>query len=1077
MSEERVIRVFVSSTFIDMQAEREELAKHVFPQLRKKCEVRGVTWLDVDLRWGITEQEADRGEVLPICIADVRRCRPYFIGILGHRYGTTLDKIEQRLLEREGWLSAYHSRSYTEIEIDCGVLNDPNMADHAYFYFRDFAFSDEVQKQNALKQEQPQAAEKLADLKNRISKSRFPLLENYQSARQLGESVFADFDRLIDRLFPEQLVHEPLDREASRHEVFVASRTGFYVPCQEYFDQLDAHAQSGGRPLVLTGESGLGKSALLANWVARYRTRYPKDFVFSHFVGASPASTNWAALASRMIRELNCVCRLSISIPDSPDQLRLAFADALRVAGATHRVVIILDALNQLEDRDHAPDLIWLPRELPDNIRLIASTLPGRALAEIERRGWSTLRLDGLANDKRRQLIRYYLQRYGKTLESDLAEKIASTPLASNPLFLTALLEELRVWGEHELLASEVGKYLAASSVADLFEAILTRYERDYQRDRKDLVRDAMTFIWAARYGLSEAELRDLLGSPDGTPLPAAHWAPLFYAAERSLMGHGGLLNFFHEYLRQAIRTRYVPTEAQQHAAHLRLADYFAQREGPRKIQELAWQLAQSREWERLRDLLADLSFLDAATLTSAYDVFARWGELKLQRPDSPIEAYRPVVAAPESYPIHVLWAVANLLQLLGFAQESIPLLSSLSNRLGGAAAIQSADRRRIEVLVDTLVAQSLPDTGPKRAEKVLPLLEKAEAIAKAGRLDAARARVISLRAVFLHWIGRCNEALPLLDEAEKLLNPERETERFLLASVRVSKADIVKDDQPAVALHILREQEPVLRRSGHKQSLAICLQVIGWLLIHQQAFDEALRVLHECERLWTESGAMDKVGFVLTMQAKIHMTRQAWDKAMMVLRKEAETWRRVENPFSLINCLQYQALITYDVHHDVGGAIALLSEREQAARSVDDSAATADALFDVARMLARAGQSAIAFEKLRQAQRLWRELGNRERLKSGILIEALLREQNSQLAAAIRLHREAEQLCRELGDKEGEVMSIVHRARLSASPTGMSAETLPEVLRAQRLARDNGLLALAEQIESYAAELRGLRN
>ncbi len=39
----RAIRVFVSSTFRDMQAEREELVKRVFPQVRRVCEQRGVS--------------------------------------------------------------------------------------------------------------------------------------------------------------------------------------------------------------------------------------------------------------------------------------------------------------------------------------------------------------------------------------------------------------------------------------------------------------------------------------------------------------------------------------------------------------------------------------------------------------------------------------------------------------------------------------------------------------------------------------------------------------------------------------------------------------------------------------------------------------------------------------------------------------------------------------------------------------------------------------------------------------------------------------------------------------------------
>ena len=87
LTDDRVIRVFVSSTFRDMQAERDELVLKIFPQLRRLCEERGVTWGEIDLRWGITEEQSQRGEVLSICLEEIRRCRPYFIGLLGERYG------------------------------------------------------------------------------------------------------------------------------------------------------------------------------------------------------------------------------------------------------------------------------------------------------------------------------------------------------------------------------------------------------------------------------------------------------------------------------------------------------------------------------------------------------------------------------------------------------------------------------------------------------------------------------------------------------------------------------------------------------------------------------------------------------------------------------------------------------------------------------------------------------------------------------------------------------------------------------------------------------------------------------
>jgi hypothetical protein len=44
-----------------------------------------VEFVGVDLRWGITEEQAARGEVLPVCFAEIEKCRPYFVGLLGDR--------------------------------------------------------------------------------------------------------------------------------------------------------------------------------------------------------------------------------------------------------------------------------------------------------------------------------------------------------------------------------------------------------------------------------------------------------------------------------------------------------------------------------------------------------------------------------------------------------------------------------------------------------------------------------------------------------------------------------------------------------------------------------------------------------------------------------------------------------------------------------------------------------------------------------------------------------------------------------------------------------------------------------
>ena len=87
MRESRVARVFISSTFKDMHAERDYLASVVFPELREQCRARQVELIDIDLRWGVTEEEAENGKVLDICLEEIERSRPFFVALLGERFG------------------------------------------------------------------------------------------------------------------------------------------------------------------------------------------------------------------------------------------------------------------------------------------------------------------------------------------------------------------------------------------------------------------------------------------------------------------------------------------------------------------------------------------------------------------------------------------------------------------------------------------------------------------------------------------------------------------------------------------------------------------------------------------------------------------------------------------------------------------------------------------------------------------------------------------------------------------------------------------------------------------------------
>lgn len=88
----RTFRVFVSSTFSDLKAERNALQERVFPRLRELCSQHGCRFQAIDLRWGVSEEAALDQQAMRICLEEVERCqklspRPNFIVLLGDRYG------------------------------------------------------------------------------------------------------------------------------------------------------------------------------------------------------------------------------------------------------------------------------------------------------------------------------------------------------------------------------------------------------------------------------------------------------------------------------------------------------------------------------------------------------------------------------------------------------------------------------------------------------------------------------------------------------------------------------------------------------------------------------------------------------------------------------------------------------------------------------------------------------------------------------------------------------------------------------------------------------------------------------
>ena len=305
-TQSRTVRVFLSSTFRDFAEERDLLVRKVFPELRRKCRERQVELVDVDLRWGIAEEEAQQGKVLPICLAEIDRSRPFFMGFIGERYGwiPEAEKDDFSLIMEQLWLDEHRGgKSVTELEMLHGVFNNPAMEDRAFFYFRDPDYSQA--KSGAYLSEGSLEKEKLEALKDRIRQSGYPVVEDYTTPEALAERVKDDLCKLIDEAFPASEVPDALTQERMRYEQFAASRLGLYLGGEGYFSELDAAMSAEPcRPVLVTGASGGGKSPLLANWSSRWIAQNPNSISFFHYLGVGSDAADFTNLFRRFLAEI-----------------------------------------------------------------------------------------------------------------------------------------------------------------------------------------------------------------------------------------------------------------------------------------------------------------------------------------------------------------------------------------------------------------------------------------------------------------------------------------------------------------------------------------------------------------------------------------------------------------------------------------------------------------------------------------------------------------------------------------------------------------------------------------------------
>lgn len=268
-------QLFVSSTFSDMNDERDLIRNKIIPSVNKKVVKKYGLFDAVDLRWGINttnlnEKDSNK-KVVEICLDRIYQCIPFFIVLIGDRYGYSISESEyKKSIDLENYRKQLNpafeisgKRSITELEIEYGRFLSKYKNGYCFFYVRNIVNKDETPNNFFASSESDKEKIKLlrekaineynAKTYNAVFKDGKIVADGLQDL--IIEDLLDAIEKELTRNTPTQLfgIHT-LEKEAKscygREKEISLINNFLKSPSKE--------------KLLVTGPSGVGKSATIA---------------------------------------------------------------------------------------------------------------------------------------------------------------------------------------------------------------------------------------------------------------------------------------------------------------------------------------------------------------------------------------------------------------------------------------------------------------------------------------------------------------------------------------------------------------------------------------------------------------------------------------------------------------------------------------------------------------------------------------------------------------------------------------------------------------------------------------------
>ena len=424
--------------------------------------------------------------------------------------------------------------------------------------------------------------------------------ENY--LKELCSHVLSDVKSLIDKsLNIKQVQSSALHQDVLHHAKFCCSKCESFCGRESILDQIYNFMKSSNKkPLIIHGPSGSGKTSLMAKAASLFHTWMGKSsFSIVRFLGTSPTSSSIRSVLVSICLQLCSVFGITAPAFDEYNYLQIVqffshqLLETLPLDKEQH-LGIFVDSIDQLSPSDGAHTFNWLPKSLPSNIHIIVSILPDEynCLATIQNTlpfQHCYIEVTAMPQETGLCLMNNWLNRIGRKITSEQASVVLKAfSDCPQPLHLRLIFHQVQRWNSY----TNASETILAKSIDDAMSNFFQSIEYHYG---STLVKRALGYITAARHGLSELELEDILSLDDAilddvyqyweppvkgvVRIPSLVWKRIRfdisnYLAEQSTCGKT-TLSWYHRQFRQGAEKRYLSERATQMQLHSLLSVFF----------------------------------------------------------------------------------------------------------------------------------------------------------------------------------------------------------------------------------------------------------------------------------------------------------------------------------------------------------------------------------------------------------------------------------------------------------------------------------------------------------------------